>query len=421
MSLSSAMSSALTALQAQATALSVISNNISNADTTAYKTTEASFESMIYGDSSSSSSSGGVLVSNRANVGAQGTLASASSSTDLAISGSGFFVVKSTTSSAASVQYTRDGEFSTNSDGILENNGNELMGWKTDADGKIVGGTTEADLTAIDTSAASTYVKGTSTASIAANLPANAATGDTYTSSMTVYDSLGTAATSTITWAKTGTNTWTATFSDPVSSTDSSTTLGTVTSSAITVNFNSDGTLESTSPSPATLTIGNWTTGASDSSISLNLGTSGKSDGLTQQTSSDSTLSVTPTISQDGVKYGKLSSVAVETDGTVRATYSNGASIAIYKVAVATFTDQNSLTSSSNGIYSANAQSGTATLNIAGQNGAGKVEGGELESSTTDTNTEFSLMIEAQHAYSAASQVISAANSMFTTLINLMK
>jgi flagellar hook protein FlgE len=402
--------------------LSIISNNIANSDTYGYKASTASFESLLNGSSTdAASTSGGVLVSNKSGVGVQGTLTSTSTTTNMAIDGSGFFAVKSTSSDSAAVQYTRDGDFSVNSDGILTENGYELMGWRTDSSGDVEGGTTSANLTAVDASVAGSYAQATSTATIAANLPANADTGDSYTSSMTLYDSLGTAATSTITWTKTGTNTWSASFSDPTSTSDSSTTLGTVSSSSISITFNSDGSLESTSPSPATLSISGWTDGASDSSITLDLGTSGKTDGLTQDTSSDSTLSVSPTITQNGVAYGTYESVSVASDGTVSATYSNGSSIPIYKVPVVTFTNADGLSASSGGIYSTTTSSGTATYNVAGSNGSGEIEGSELESSTTNTDTEFSNMITAQQAYSAASQCMSTANSMFTTLIDMMK
>ena len=72
-------------------------------------------------------------------------------------------------------------------------------------------------------------------------------------------------------------------------------------------------------------------------------------------------------------------------------------------------------------MYSATASSGTAALQESGTNGAGTVYGSELESSTTDTNEQFSSMISAQQAYSAASQVITAVNKMFDTLISAVR
>jgi len=105
----------------------------------------------------------------------------------------------------------------------------------------------------------------------------------------------------------------------------------------------------------------------------------------------------------------------------VNATYSNGQTIPIYKIAVATFADPNGLNAQSDGIYSATATSGGATLQTSGTNGAGTVFGSELESSTTDTSGQFSNMISAQQAYTAASQVITTVNKMFDTLVSSMR
>jgi flagellar hook protein FlgE len=148
----------------------------------------------------------------------------------------------------------------------------------------------------------------------------------------------------------------------------------------------------------------------------------GKTDGLTQLASGATTPAIDVTnITSDGLAFGKLSSVAVGTNGTVNATYSNGKTIAIYKIPVATFTAPSALQAQSGGLYAATSASGNATVQTSGANGAGTVYGSELESSTTDTNTAFSSMISAQQAYSAASQVVTAVNKMFDTLISSMR
>jgi flagellar hook protein FlgE len=154
----------------------------------------------------------------------------------------------------------------------------------------------------------------------------------------------------------------------------------------------------------------------------MDLGTVGKTDGLSQYASGATTPAVDVTsIASDGLAYGKLSSVAVGDNGTVNATYSNGQTIAIYKIPVATFTAPDGLQAKSDGLYAATAASGSAVVQTSGTNGAGTIYGSELESSTTDTNTEFSSMISAQQAYSAASQVITAVNKMFDTLISAVR
>jgi len=421
MSLTGALSSAISALSAQSQALSMISDNIANADTTAYKTTSSMFDDLVTASSNSTSyASGGVTVSGRLNITQQGLLAATSNATDVAIQGSGFFTVTDSTSGGA-VSYTRNGAFTVDNAGYLTNNGQYLEGWRTDADGNVVGNESASNLRAIDTQAVSTSGSATTKTTIAANLPSDAATGDTYTSSMTAYDSLGAANSLQITWTKTGSNTWSASFANPTSASDSSTTTGT-TSGSVAVTFNSDGSLATTSPSPPTISISGWTDGAAASSITLNLGTAGKTDGLTQYASGNTTPSVNVTnISSDGLAYGKLSSISIGKNGVVDATYSNGKTIAIYKIAVATFADPNGLATHSDGIYSATVTSGNATLQASGENGAGTIYGSELESSATDTSGQFSSMISAQQAYSAASQVISTVNKMFDTLMSAVR
>ncbi|QCK85584.1 flagellar hook protein FlgE [Phreatobacter aquaticus] len=419
MSLSGALNSAVSALSSQSSALAMISDNISNSSTYGYKTTTASFESMLTGSSSSAYSSGGVSVSSVSNISTAGLLVASTTSSNMAISGSGFFVV---TDGANSNQtfYSRNGEFTTDSDGYLVNGDYYLQGWKTDAEGNIVGSSTQSSLTAIDTNSVATIASATTKMSLQANLPSNAATNDTFTSEVELYDSLGTAATSTVTWTKTGDNAWTASFSDPTAA-DGTTQLGTVSSSDITITFNTDGTLASTSPSPATLSIGAWTTGAADSTITLDMGTIGSSSGLTQLSSTADTLAVSLTQDQDGVSYGSLTGVEIGDNGTVYANYDNGEQRAIYKVAVATFNNADGLTAMSGGVYAASSESGGSTLHIAGTGGAGDVLGSKLEASTTDTNQEFSNMMSAQQAYSAAAQVMSTVNKMYDTLISAVR
>jgi flagellar hook protein FlgE len=416
MSLSGALSSAISGLAAQSTALSMISDNISNADTTGYKTTSAMFDDLVTASSSATAySSGGVTVSGRANITQQGLLSSTTTATNVAIEGSGFFAVTDALSNG-STYYTRNGAFTTDSSGYLVNNGYYLEGWRTDTSGTIVGSESASNLEPVNTEVAATSASATTKTTFDANLPADAAVGDTYTSSMTVYDSLGNPASIQVTWDKTATNTWTASLASPTSTSDTSTTTGSITSgSPITLTFGTDGTLSSTSPSPATVGV-SWNDGAAASSITLDMSS------LTQKSSGETTPSVSVTsITSDGYAYGTLSSISVGKSGLVDATYSNGQTIPIYQLAVATFTAPDSLSANSDGIYSATADSGTATLQTSGTNGAGTIYGSELESSTTDTSGQFSNMISAQQAYSAASQVITTVNKMYDTLISAMR
>lgn len=419
MSITSAISSAVSALNAQSAALALISNNLANSSTTGYKTSSASFLSLLAGASTGGASSGGVLATTVADISAQGLLATSSTATNVAIYGSGFFPVSSA-SDSNSLYYTRNGEFSIDSDGYLVNDGYQLQGWATDADGNVIGSQTMSALTSIDVDSISTVASPTTSMSLVANLPADAEVGDTFTSSVELFDSLGTAATSEVTWTKTAENTWTVTFANPtLSSATSGSSIGTVGTGSITLTFNSDGTFASASES--TLSISGWTTGGADSSIALDFGTAGTSTGLSQYSSGSDDPKVSLTTDQDGVATGTLSSITIDDDGTVSGVYDNGMTRSLYKIPVATFTNANGLSALSNGIYQATSASGEASLHLSGEDGAGTIYGAELEQSTTDTNTEFSKMMAAQQAYSSAAQVISTGKDMFDTLLSAVR
>lgn len=424
MSLSGALSSAISGLSAQSQALAMVSDNLANASTTGYKTTTGMFDDLVTGSSSASQySSGGVTVYGRQNITQQGLLQTTTNPTDVGIQGQGFFIVTSAPN-GGETSYTRNGAFTTDNQGYLVNQGSYLMGYRTDASGNVVGGNT---LVPINTSVAEVSAAPTTQTTFQANLPADAAAGATFTTSMPVYDALGAASTIEVTWTKDNStppvaNTWTASFGG--SATDASgNPTGTVTGATVTVTFNTDGSLKSLSPTSPSVEVTGWKDGAADSNIALNLGTVGKADGLTQYSTGSATpdISVTGGIHSDGIAFGKLSSVSIGQNGMVNATYSNGQTIPIYKIPVATFDAPDQLSAQSDGLYQATAASGTPSIQASGTNGAGTVFGSELESSATNTNDQFSTMMTAQQAYSASAQVVTAVNKMFDTLLSAMR
>jgi len=280
-------------------------------------------------------------------------------------------------------------------------------------------------------------------------------------SSISVYDSLGVQQSFPTTWTAEGNNQWLLTVHTPTDPSGASTTGqlydsngNPVSSYSYNVTFNSDGTLGSVTGLPtntaANATTGavsvapsdgnepilsaTWTDGAATSlagtsgQIVVNLGTAGalgtgKTDGLSQFDTGETTPSIAvKATTQNGVQYGQLTGVSVDsTTGNVIASYDNGQKVPIYKVPVVTFPNENGLTAQNDGVYNQSALSGTYTLNGAGTNGAGTITGQALEQSNVDTSTEFSNMISAQQAYSAASQVIGTDKTMFTSLIQVVQ
>jgi flagellar hook protein FlgE len=280
-------------------------------------------------------------------------------------------------------------------------------------------------------------------------------------SSISIYDSLGVQQSFPVTWTAEGNNQWLLTVHTPTNPAGTSTTGqlydsngNPVSSYSYNVTFNSDGTLGSvtglptnTTPNPTTnavsvaptngsepLLSATWNDGAATSlagtsgQINVNLGTAGalgtgKTDGLSQFDTGETNPSISVKADpQNGVQYGQLTGVSVDaTTGNVIASYDNGQKVPIYKIPVVTFPNENGLSAQNDGVYQQSSLSGGYTLNEAGNNGAGTITGQALEQSNVDTSTEFSNMISAQQAYSAASQVIGTDKQMFTSLIQVVQ
>ena len=426
MTLSAALSTAVSGLTAQARALSAISENIANSSTTAYKTTDVYFQALVSGGMGSATSTSAVTAKSNQAMTVQGVIASTATATNIAIQDSGYFVVTSDSTAAASQDmYTRNGSFETDADGNLVNTeGFYLMGFPTDADGAILVSNSNdlSGLEVINLSSIGGTAQATSTITMTANLPADAAVSDSFTTSMQLIDSLGVSHTVGQTWTKTADNAWELTLSDPVLTSDGTTTSGTISGGPYTVTFSADdGSLESFTPT-LDFTISGFSSGAADSAISLDIGTVGGTDGVTQYASTSSSLSISNvTTEQDGALYGELSGISIDADGLVTANFDNGISLAIYQIPIATFSNPNGLTLVSGTTYDENTKAGQVHLNLPGEGGAGTLVASALEGSTTDIASEFNKMIIAQQAYSAASQVVSAAGDMFDTLMQSVR
>lgn len=207
----------VSALGAQSQATAMISNNIANVNTTGFKRSEASFNSLVTTESRSSRYSPGTVSTNRIQrVDQQGSISQSASSTDAAISGNGFFAVKRDGEGSALTEYlyTRNGQFSEDAEGFLRNSaGFYLYGWPIDVDGNLPAN--QGDLTSlvpVDVAFLGGLTRPTTTAELAINLDA-AEVDESLTSALTsavdfqrgltVYDSLGSAQAITFEFVKT--------------------------------------------------------------------------------------------------------------------------------------------------------------------------------------------------------------------------
>jgi flagellar hook protein FlgE len=464
MSINSAMMAGVSGLVANSSAMAAISNNIANVNTTAYKRTRNDFTHLVNAQGIGTSyNAGGVTVAQRQLVSAQGSINQTNVATDLALQGQGFFVVKTSSpedQSATTVNFTRVGSFAPDQFGDLVNqSGHYLQGWRVDSSGDYKANS--GDLTLLENvnlNVASGLATASTTASIFGNLRAsqpvraaeatyapgapatNMASGTVKADanwSFQVYDSRGGIKSFTVALLKSSVaNEWHAEIfaSDPTQ----------INSGAPLVNgqvatgklvFTPDGKLDLTATSPALLaplSIGayapgpaaagtvTWaqSTGIDAQDITLEIGQSpGKTATITQFDSPTAQTSST----SDGSLYGEAVGVEVDRDGFVSATFNNGVSRKIYKLAVATFNNPDGLSPQDGGSFQVTRGSGNFNLKEAGTGGAGFVESAALEASGVDLALEFSNMIITQRAYSASSKIITTADEMMDELIRMKR
>jgi flagellar hook protein FlgE len=433
------MSTAVSALDANSSALSAASANIANVNTIGYKAGKANFSTMLASTLGSADvSSAGVTAVMTQNVAKQGLLQTTASPTDLAISGNGFFVVNtqpSAPSAANSAFYTRAGAFTPDASGDLQNTaGYYLMGWALDSTGNIP--TNRNNMTAVNINALSGKANPTTQIDYKANLQSSTTVtspytaGDMYAGTVTpdfqrtveVYDGQGGTQPLQLSFVKTGANQW----SYEVSYTGNVANIGGAANNPIktgTMTFNPDGTLANadTTASPAVGSISltlPWaaSSGLNPQTISLNMGTVGKSDGFTQFDSASTQISS----KVDGALFGSLSGVEVDTDGYVTAHFTNGLTQKIYKLPIATFANPDGLAATSGNAYATSQDSGTPTISEAQTGGAGEVKSKSLEGSTVDLASQFTNLITTQRAYSASARIVTTASTMLDQLLQVV-
>jgi len=408
MSLYSAMRSGVAGMNAQSSRLAAISDNISNSSTTGYKRSDVDFTTLVTSSGSTSTySAGGVTSAVRYEVTKDGTIDGTQSATDLAINGDGFFVVANGTGASPTYGLTRAGSFLPDDTGFLRNSaGQYLEGWKLNPDGSLpaVSATSFAGLTPINT-ANLVYGGSRSTEmNFSGNLPAQAATGTTFTSTGVLYDGLGNPLDLGLTWTRTATaNQWTVAAS-------SIPTGYTVAGLPATVDFAATGPASGmpTSVLP-TITL---TSPASPTADTVNV----KIGDLTQLNGD-----FVPQFTSNGAQVGRVSSVQVDDSGKLWAIYDNGSRQALYQIPVATVINPDGLVPGDGNVYTLGADSGAMTLSQGGAGKAGKVSGYSLEASNVDTADELVSLIETQRAYSSAATIVRTTDEMLQETTNLKR
>jgi flagellar hook protein FlgE len=446
MSIYTALRAGVSGLTANSSALAVISDNIANVNTVGYKRSGVDFSALVNAQNSNTTyNAGGVLPTARQQISLQGSLEQSRSTTDLGISGDGFFVVSTNNqqlSNGGSVLFTRAGSFTIDALGYMVNaQGMFLQGWPVNSNGSVTSSPTSLSaIEPVNISGVGGLAEATANVGLNANLNSgqtdyagaqgpydvgDLATGTItphFESSLEVFDSLGAARTIAFGFLKTGPNTWRVeAFSRPDTSVTGGVGTGGIIAAGI-INFNTDGTVASVTghgtASPvqdlnAAFTI-NWaaSTGAASQAINLDL-----VSGMTQFANSFGITSVTA----DGVPPGDLVGLVFEGDGMLTAQFSNGRARALYQIPLATFLNPNGLKAEVGGAFRTTLESGLYTINAPNAGGAGRIVSGALEASNVDLAAEFTNLITTQRAYSASSRIITTADEMLEELLRIKR
>ncbi|WP_028317400.1 flagellar hook protein FlgE [Desulfobulbus elongatus] len=420
MGIYSAMFSGVSGLNTNSEAMSVIGNNLANTNTLGYKSARCIFSdllaSSVYGSGGMSQVGRGVGLSTVDSIYKQGTFENTSSDTDVAIEGSGFFVLKEPGNSTTF--YSRAGAFSFNEDGyLITPEGLRVQGKQFSSvnnDELLPNDPTDVRVANIGLIAASP----TTELSFTTNLSENSPLVDTitypaidptvrasynYSASAEIFDSLGVSHLITAYWRLTDdlTNTWEAAYSVD--------NAATATALPGTMVFNSIG--EASAPFDYTISIpaADWGNGAASSTIDIHFD-------CTQYDSASIVIGQ----EQNGYGTGELTNVAINDEGIVVASYSNGRHINISQLVLAKFQNPGGLLLAGSNRYTAPAEAGAVLIGLPGPE-RGKLITNSLEQSNVDMGQEFVKMITTQRGFQANSKIITTVDDMLSDLINLKR
>lgn len=413
-------STALSALNACSTAIDVVGNNLANMNSPGFKTSAVCFRDLVtqslgagLGDTQVGFGTGTPLTVRHFT---QGALQTSAGLLDAAVQGDGFFVVVDT---AGNQMYTRAGNFQTDKDGnLLTDTGDRVQGWTTldpltgmvDTNGPVgniivpVGSLKAPNPTTLFT--------------VDMNLDSSALADPTSrkTVPMKISDSLGTSHVLTLSFEKTAANIWTYTVSLPESDVVDPTTAILTTG---TLEFSNTGLLTSpTVDAPITFVMPELVDGAAPGgTITWDPYTATGAGRITQfgQPSASSASS------QNGSGAAQLVHVGLADGGGILAQYSDGGQVVIGQVALASIRNPDTLIASGNNSFQLSARTAMPSIGLPGTGGRGNVVGGSIEASTVDIAREFTNMIVYQRGYEANGKVISTADQLSQTTINLIR
>jgi flagellar hook protein FlgE len=433
MSISSALQTGVSGLQANSKAVGSISENIANANTVGYR---RGFVHMVTTTASGGNGEGVLSVSavDELDISSSGGLISTTSPTDMAIGGSGFFAVSLNPNETVPTNYmlTRAGSFLPDQNGDLKNAaGYYLAGYPFGLDGTIgsVDRSSFDQMETVNMGNISISAGVTTAITASGNLPSQdtglLVPGAPFVTSSELFTPLGDSERVSLSWSPTVTaNTWDLEVSD-----QNGASLGT-----LTVEFNDSGpeagspmaytAVTSTATAPAAFTFDPLTgvaaltldNGTAPQTLDLELGAPGLFDGITQF-AGDFSLS----FNRDGSSVGELVRSEVAEDGTLFGIFDNGMRRALYEIPVAIVANPNGLIEVKGNAYSLSGETGSFNALKANSSTVGSVNAGALEAANVDIAQEMTDLIKAQRAFSTNAKVITTVDELMEETTRLKR
>lgn len=432
MTISSSLNAGVSGLNANATRLATISDNIANSGTFGYKRAEADFHSLVL-NGGGSYSAGGVRSTAHRLIDERGPLVTTSNSTDIAVSGRGMLPVTTAVAvknanGSLPMSLMSTASFRPDSEGVLTTQtGMVLMGWRANADGSIPvfpRGTIDG-LQPVRVSINQSEGDPTTAMSLGVNLPATdteaGADGAPQAMSIEYFGNLGTSENLSISFAPTvpatgASNEWTMIIRDSASN---DAIIG-----EYVLTFDSSRTDGGTLQSVATTSGGAYDSGTGTLSLTvgggpldLTIGKLGDPTGLTQLSDSFAPVSIV----KDGSPVGNLTSVEIDSNGFLSAIYDIGFTRTLYQIPLVDVPNPNGLISENNQTYKVSPKSGSFFLWDAGDGPTGEVVGFAREESATDVAHELTQLIQTQRAYSSNAKVIQTVDEMLQETTNIKR
>lgn len=422
--MSFSFNTALSGLNANSNALNVVGNNIANANTIGFRSSQITFMDVFANRFGSRLNGAGnsLGIGNGVRTGAvhtnfgQGALSESSSPLHAAIGGNGFFVVQNSDGTRG---FTRAGDFSLNRDGVIVSpTGGQVQGFRA-VGGQVPPG---SPLSNLQLPIGEVYPPKTTTeATIKFNLDSSLAEDASYSISVQVFDSLGGPHALLMKFTKMADGSFDMVATLGGNPAEINADGAGPSAGPVNFTFDSNGQLltpaESLEIIPDAAELGL----AELPSIAINLyELDDAGDPIRSFATSYSANSSQTSTSQDGFPPGDLNNVAIDNDGNIFGLYSNGQAQIIGQLALAVFDSNEGLGRSGSNMFSETPASGQPSIGAANTGNRGAISGGYLEQSNVNITNEFVELIEAQRGFQANSRVISTANQTFQDLLQMV-